>query len=344
MNAFPFGESSSVKKGRTRQSGTPWTRSGCLTCKKRRKACDKTKPRYVGKRTYGLGLATNCFSCNNCLRQGRTCEGYGSMWVEPLGPSAQVFSKVESPKRRRLDDALSLSPSAWSLTPPEAWLEPHSSGSSGQVTPGSLSTPTSPEECGSIIPEPNTIQYSGEWTLDYIKSPTDAVIPRPQGYISHLSCHETHYLQYHMEQGSRLLSNLESKDNPLRSILIPRAMSSPLLMKAVCAVSALHLANRSHGSDAHTAAVKYYSGTLNGLRKILGACPTETLSDNAILAVGMLCKYEIVRGSVKQWSVHLNALQRLIVSRGGYTSIDRPAAEFLRGLYMTPLPHNARRY
>lgn len=135
-----------------------------------------------------------------------------------------------------------------------------------------------------------------------------------------------------MEQGSRLLANLESDDNPLRSILIPRAMSSPLLMKAVCAVSALHLANRSHGFGAHTASVDYYSGTLNGLRSALGKCSTELLPDDTMLAVGLLCKYEIVRGSVKQWVVHLNALQRLIVSRGGFASMDRDAAEFLRGL------------
>lgn len=137
-----------------------------------------------------------------------------------------------------------------------------------------------------------------------------------------------------MEQGSRLLSNLESDDNPLRSILIPRAMSSPLLMKAVCAVSALHLANRSQGFGAHTAAVKYYSGTLSGLRTALDKCTTEVFPDDAMLAVGLLCKYEIVRGSVKQWVVHLNALQRLIVSRGGFASMDRDAAEFLRGLYV----------
>jgi hypothetical protein len=112
------------------------------------------------------------------------------------------------------------------------------------------------------------------------------------------------------------------------------AMSSPLLMKAVCAVSALHLANRSQGFGAHTAAVNYYSGTLNGLRSALIKCPTEVFPDDALLAVGLLCKYEIVRGSIKQWVVHLNALQRLIVSRGGFASMDRAAAEFLRGLYV----------
>ncbi|EKV05572.1 C6 transcription factor, putative [Penicillium digitatum PHI26] len=159
-----------------------------------------------------------------------------------------------------------------------------------------------------------------------------AMIPQHLGYTSHLSTHETHYLQYHMEQGSRLLANLESHDNPLRSTLIPRAMSSPLLMKAVCAISALHLANRSQGFGAHTAAVKYYSGTLNGLRTALDRFSAELFPDDAMLAVGLLCKYEIVRGSVKQWVVHLNALQRLIVSRGGFASMDRDAAEFLRGL------------
>lgn len=51
-----------------------------------------------------------------------------------------------------------------------------------------------------------------------------------------------------------------------------------------------------------------------------------------MLAVGLLCKYEVVRGSVKQWVVHLDALQRLIISRGGFGSMDREAGEFLRGL------------
>ncbi|KAJ5336008.1 uncharacterized protein N7506_004030 [Penicillium brevicompactum] len=325
MNNFPLTEPSppsTSKKCRTRQSGTAWTRSGCLTCKKRRKACDKQKP-----------------SCNNCLKQGRTCEGYGSMWVEPLGPSAQVFSKseskseqpIESPKRRRLSESASQLPSPAPSASSDAWFDFRSSG---QVTPWNWSNVSSPRELGSISSNPVTSQELAGCAQEYVDVPADAMIPRPQGHISHLSCHETHYLQYHMEQGSRLLANLESDDNPLRSILIPRAMSSPLLMKAVCAVSALHLANRSQGFGAHTAAVNYYSGTLSGLRSALGECSTELLPDDAMLAVGLLCKYEIVRGSVKQWVVHLNALQRLIVSRGGFASMDRDAAEFLRGLFV----------
>lgn len=208
--------------------------------------------------------------------------------------------------------------------------------SPGPGTSLSWSIPSSPQEYvpfeAAITPAQDVEEYSPGPGIGLDSSV--AVIPQPQGHISHLSTHETHYLQYHTEQGSRLLANLESHDNPLRSMLIPRAMSSPLLMKAVCAVSALHLANRSHGFGARTAAVKYYSGTLNGLRTALDKCSTEVFPDDAMLAVGLLCKYEIVRGSVKQWAVHLNALQRLIVSRGGFASMDRDAAEYLRGLYV----------
>lgn len=103
-------------------------------------------------------------------------------------------------------------------------------------------------------------------------------------------------------------------------------------MKAVCAVSALHLANRSAGLSAQTAAASFYGRTLSGLRAALADGSTDILPDDAMLAVGLLCKYEVVRGSVKQWVVHLNALQRLIASRGGLVAMDRDAAEFLRGL------------
>ncbi|KAJ5497035.1 hypothetical protein N7463_009022 [Penicillium fimorum] len=330
MNAFPLNGStqsssstpgqptSAPKKGRTRQSGTAWTRSGCITCKKRRKACDKAKP-----------------SCNNCSKQGRTCEGYGSIWAEPLGPSAQVFSQTETSKHRRLSASSSSQlPSPAPSPSSDAWLETNLSPGSGTFQ--SWSVPPSPRGYVSFdaatSPAQDVEEHSSGLDIDLHSSV--AMIPQPQGFITHLSTHETHYLQYHMEQGSRLLANLESDDNPLRSMLIPRAMSSPLLMKAVCAVSALHLANRSHGFGAHTAAVKYYSGTLSGLRTALNKCSTEVFPDDAMLAVGLLCKYEVVRGSVTQWVVHLNALQRLIVSRGGFASMDRDAAEFLRGLFV----------
>jgi hypothetical protein len=105
-------------------------------------------------------------------------------------------------------------------------------------------------------------------------------------------------------------------------------------MKAVCAVSALHLANRSQELSAQNAAATFYGRTLSGLRTVLAGCSTDIFPDDAMLAVGLMCKYEVVRGSVKQWVVHLSAMQRLIASRGGLSSMDPDAAQFLRGLYV----------
>ncbi|KAJ5902312.1 hypothetical protein N7495_002840 [Penicillium taxi] len=307
------------KKTRSRQSGTAWTRSGCLTCKKRRKGCDKAKP-----------------SCNNCIKQGRICEGYGSLWVEPLGPSAEVFKPGEDLKRQCIS----------------ASSTPHFITTSPSLSPSSewrIESPSTPESTmPTLLLLPSPADRSVEEPMDRnikneirkldekneLQAQKLALIPRSKSFTSHLSVHESHYLQYHFEYGSQRLANLESEDNPLRSLLIPRAISSSLLMKALCAISALHFANRTQGTDAKAAAASFYGRTLSGLRIALAECPTDILPEDSMLAVGLLCKYEIVRGSVKQWAIHLNALQSMIASRGGLASMDRDTGFFLRGLYI----------
>jgi hypothetical protein len=167
-------------------------------------------------------------------------------------------------------------------------------------------------------------------TTDNDKS---GVIAKPFGYISHLTALESLYLQYHVEQGSKLMANLENDENPLRSLLVPRAHSSPLLMNALCAVSAIHLANRTNDSlCAQNAAAGYYIQTMRGIRTALTESSAESLPEDALLSVALLCKFEVVRGSVRQWSVHLNALERLLLSRGGFVFLDEDTADFLRGL------------
>lgn len=314
-----------------------WTRSGCITCKRRRKRCDKTKPTYVLLTHRNIA---NKRSCRNCARLGRVCEGYTSIWTEPLNPSASVFQS-EGSKRRRI----SLSPSSTDRV------------TESRVSPGSFSSSVSGSLPGSFSYEDDarsegTNESPGSYKesdnpskqLDWEPTPIIDInlgtIQRSHDY-NHLPTPEIHYLQYHIEQGSKLLANLETDENPLRSLIIPRALSSPLLMKAVCAVSAMHLANRSHDSTSTstytgTAAANYYIRTLRELRTTLAEQPDSPFRDDTMLAVAFLCKYEIVRGSVKQWAVHLEALQKLVVSRGGFASIDQDTAEFLWGMYAPP--------
>jgi hypothetical protein len=210
------------------------------------------------------------------------------------------------------------------------------------LSPDYTTVPTSPSDYGAVeicTPQTETYDFNGNDGIPLIDithaDDVTIVAPKPCRSLTHLSNLETHYLQYHMEQGSRLLANLESDENPLRSLIIPRALSSPLLMKALCAMSAMHLANRSCDNlSAQTTAANYYIRTMSGLRSALSQSPVKALPADSILAVALLCKYEIVRGSVKQWAVHLNALEKLVVSRGGFSTFDRDTAEFLWGLYV----------
>ncbi|PKY01271.1 C6 transcription factor [Aspergillus campestris IBT 28561] len=307
---------------RCRREGSKWTRSGCLTCKRRRKRCDEEKP-----------------SCRSCVRLGLSCEGYGSIWAKPLNPSDQVFQQYEPvPKRRRIDASASELGSS-----PASTREPSSPCSTVSTCPSiSLSSPSDSNAIEIRTPSADNSDFD-----DVDTSRGKEVVPwnapvefglgilDPSGHMSNLSHLETHFLQYHMEQGSKLLANLDSDENPLRSLIIPRALSSPLLMKALCAVSAMHLANRSQDNlHAQTAAANYYIRTMSGIRAALFQSPGQPFTDDSILSVALLVKYEIVRGSVKQWATHLKALENLVISRGGFATFDTDLAEFLWGLFM----------
>lgn len=260
-------------------------------------------------------------SCRNCARLGRTCEGYGSIWTEPLNPSTQVFHQPSGNKRRRI----SLSSS--STNEFETNASSHAALSSSSFEYDYLNTTN----------EPNALNGP---TVDIICN-SARIIQRPFGYANHVTTPEMHYLQYYVEQGSKLLANLETDENPLRALVVPRALMSPLLLKAVCAVSAVHLANRSFNSPtSETAAADYYIRTMRALRTTLVDHPNSTFRDDTILAVAFLCKYEIVRGSVKQWVIHLEALQKLVLSRGGFAGLDRETAEFIWGLLVLPFLNN----
>lgn len=123
------------------------------------------------------------------------------MWAEPLDPFAQVF-QPEARKRRRISSS--------------------SPCSSDGVLEGSLALST-------ISPAPvdfddnlSLESYSLSEENSQSEYTTPYASPQPSLYLTHLTPLETHYLQYHVEQGSKLLANLETTENPLRSLIIPR--------------------------------------------------------------------------------------------------------------------------
>lgn len=96
-------------------------------------------------------------------------------------------------------------------------------------------------------------------------------------------------------------------------------------------------------SNQHTlrkAEMTYYGKTLSGIRNALTELSQlvfmspayVTLLEELLATVASLCKYEAVRGSVRSWRGHLEALQRLVISCGGLINLDREIADWLSGL------------
>lgn len=262
---------------------------------------------------------------------GRECEGYANLWATPLSTSTAPFQRgISKPKRRKIlesrgkDETQRLS---------ELYNEDEASFAR-HPTPESIYTPDS-------VDSHTSDGLGGTMTIvsDVEHSPVYSICRSPPIF----QASDAYYLQYHAELGSQLLSNLEfQRNNPLKEVLIPRAMSSPLFLNALCTLSAGHMSNRasSNKDTLRKAELTYYGKTLSGVRKALAALPQETASSPAYIAsveelistVASLCKYEAVRGSVRSWRGHLEALQRLVNSCGGLINLDRGIADWLSGL------------
>lgn len=153
---------------------------------------------------------------------------------------------------------------------------------------------------------------------------------------------EAFYVQYHVERGSHLILNVQMERNPLNEVLIPRALSSPLLLNALCTLAAGHMSSwESPNRDVlQKAEMTYYGKTLSGIRNALTDLSRLTfmspayitLLEELLAAVASVCKYEAVRGSVRSWRGHLEALQRLVITCGGLANLNREFADWLSGL------------
>jgi hypothetical protein len=107
-------------------------------------------------------------------------------------------------------------------------------------------------------------------------------------------------------------------------------------------MSASHMANGTSLDQLslRNAEITYHGRTLSGVRNALAKLPKQdmfssshtTLVEEIILAVASVCKYEAVRGNIKSWRGHLEALQNLVDYCGGYKNMDVYIADWVSGL------------
>lgn len=130
---------------------------------------------------------------------------------------------------------------------------------------------------------------------------------------------EVFLLQHYFDRLCPILVNVDSPANPLKSVLIPRALTSPVLLHAVCAVSACHFANTltDFGRDARRVSIALYTKAVQELNLVLTEArsqnsPDASSSDIFLLTAVFVCKYQITKGSVSKWRPLLTGVQQML--------------------------------
>lgn len=141
---------------------------------------------------------------------------------------------------------------------------------------------------------------------------------------------ERYLLHYYTFKLSTVLINVDSPSNPLRSVLLPRAVTSPTLMNALYATSALHAFVGNRDPDFRILSLAYYNKAVCALRHLMANLePQRERADLEILLLTAvyLCKYEIISGGVSNWRSHLQGIQQLFETSICQENISKLAPE-----------------
>ncbi|KAL6797858.1 fungal-specific transcription factor domain-containing protein [Trichoderma sp. SZMC 28013] len=255
---------------------TPWSRTGCSTCKRRRKKCDGQKPR-----------------CQTCLRLGLECVQF-----DIFCPINVVTPTRESRPRAVTDADPEADPDESNHSSPASTSSASSGGtaddaeewhsSSGSVSSSSALVPSTARRLSQSSQSSRSSQSQYESQFQLQSSPhqnhqNQVSLLRARGSsrdgppmpslsaFSYLSTSEYFFLQYYLERLSNVLVNANSNVNPLKQLILPRIASSNLLLDAICATAAVHRssANDVDRSEYSTMATRYYVRVLSAVRDLI---------------------------------------------------------------------------
>ncbi|KAI1128840.1 fungal-specific transcription factor domain-containing protein [Nemania abortiva] len=232
---------------------------GCWTCKKRKIGCDRGYP-----------------ACNNCLRTGRECLGYGIRLAWPDQPDGRRRGS------RIPDRALHCSP--------------HNPAHYGKQF---------------LNMTYEDLMHSGKGLMVLNELLLFRCQPRPARSIPLLpKFHERDsvLLSYYHTKLSKMISTINI-NNGFRDDLIPMALSSDGkasagLRNAILAVSAFHLWGAEHALPYKVEAIRSLSSSLS--TESFGTTETQLATSM------MLCVYNVFDETEGNWSVHLYGAQKIL--------------------------------
>lgn len=332
-----------------KKSGEPRTtitrvRTGCFTCRKRKKKCDEHKP-----------------ACGNCQKTGVVCEGF---------PQPQIWEDRIAAKRHHAGNTTATSPSpefglhevaTTSKQPPPFGLvdgpafldtaqpnydfmtEPQFGDGldfmfEQQASPVALNSMmgspnveiniSSDQGFNGMIMAPGEMSHSRELERRQYLGAQQSFIPTELPFLisgidtdihRRLFCHFTGVM-------SSLLAITVKDSNPFNSVVIPLALRDRTVMDTILSLAGSHLLKlrpvdwndelSNERSRLHDAAVRKQTDRVQTLKQLrLSSAPTCTFNDKeAIFATSLLlCLYEICEGTGNDaWRGHLDMARQVI--------------------------------
>lgn len=147
---------------------------------------------------------------------------------------------------------------------------------------------------------------------------------------------ERYLLHHYTSRMSSLLINVDSPTNPLRSVLLPRAVVSPILKDALFAVAALHVSVGKDHPKFRTTSLAYYDNALSAFHHRITELqqrPQRYDLEVLLLTAVFLCKYEIISGGTSNWRSHLQGVREMLEAfQSKHINLAPEATSYVRSL------------
>ncbi|KAK1624904.1 fungal-specific transcription factor domain-containing protein [Colletotrichum phormii] len=303
-------------------------RTGCLTCRGRKKKCDETKP-----------------CCRGCQRNEFDCQ-----WPAPAtrrrDPARDEAAPLPSAARQRAGTAAAASrpskspeantavaptPQAYDETPPMSRSQPTSYAANGSQEDdilGPLSAHESPVDFAAALdplcfPTASDECHDNELLDDNLVAPLSALpspgvqVPRQLSFLPGITDSSSmDLLSHYLGVMTVSMANGSTPDNPFCVQLIPLAFGSNFVLQLLLTQSAVHRASKCLSSGDRVAN-QYYGRSIRLFQRSLSSfIGGQTLEQKLTMGIGalILCFIETAKGDINGAIFdHLMAAQPLLL-------------------------------
>ncbi|KAB8079638.1 fungal-specific transcription factor domain-containing protein [Aspergillus leporis] len=280
-------------------------RTGCYTCRRRKKKCDEVRP-----------------FCGGCVRNNLNCEWPANVPANSTtrsdGPSTMVQQagpdEANSPSTARTHRDSSGSPRSPSGSPSGSVVSPPAM-SSGFDAAERFSPPTDEQ----TLPAPIDFHHvTPRSSISEPESPASMTVgnfmPRSLSMLPGYSPESFQLLSHYLATTADVMANGSTPVNPFLVQIVPLAFSSDLLLQLVLTQSAAHRAFRCR-NDSDEVAQSHYTKALQLFRKGVTEFIDGKESNPLMLTVGALvmCFTETAKGDMNGTIFdHLSAANSLL--------------------------------